>query len=151
MKISINYISSRPKIDVLSQKWRNFGNYWLENHIFCFFFCLNPQINCLVWEERKESKFGGSWADLHQTSKVHNGLFLHLQYQAFKSFGLLKLIKNQLWFLKTKYPNVRATVKKWDIVWPLKLMLARVINKIFRDSLSVTPCIMIRKVERQFS
>ena len=61
-----------------------------------FFFVCNPQINCLVWEEKPESKFVGSRADLHQTSKFRNGILLHIQYQALKDFELLKLIKNQL-------------------------------------------------------
>ena len=32
---------------------------------------------------------------------------------------------------KTKYQNVRVSVKKWHIVWPLKLFPVRVINQYF--------------------
>ena len=112
----------RPKIDVSAQKWPNFGYYWLKHHIFCFFFVWDPYLNCLVWEERQESKFGGSCADLHQTSKIHNDLFLHLQYQDFKTFELLKLIKNQSELLTN-------TFRLFNFVW-LFIILGTIKNKL---------------------
>ena len=89
---------------------------------FAFFFVWDPYLNCLVWEERQESKFGGSCADLHQTSKIHNGLFLHLQYQDFKTFELLKLIKNQPELLTN-------TFRLFNFVW-LFIILGTIKNKL---------------------
>ena len=42
--------------------------------------------------------------------------------------------------MKSKYQNVRASVKKWCMSQAIMLFLAWVINKQLRDSLSVTPC-----------
>ena len=110
-----------------------------KSHFLPFFFC-NPQIDCFVWEERQKSKFGGSWADLHQSLKIHNGLFFAFSILGLQEFWIIEINKNSALITGNQIHKCPSITEKWQIVWPLKLILARVINKIFRDSLSRTLC-----------
>ena len=81
-----------------------------------------------IIREQKKFNFGGSEADICQTSNLQNGLFFASSNKAFKSLEIVKLIKNWISSFWAIYQNVQASVKFWYQIQIIRYFIAAEIS-----------------------
>ena len=94
----------------------------------CSIFVSKPWNYFPIIRAQTKFNFGGSKADICQTSNLQNGLFFASSNKAFKSLEILKLIKNWILSFRAIYQNVQASVKFWYQIQIIRYFIAAEIS-----------------------
>ena len=138
----------KAKILVSSPKIACFWNILAPKSQNCPIIVSEPWNYFPIIRAQTKFNFGGSKADICQTSNLQNGLFFASSNKAFKSLEILKLIKNWILSFRAIYQNVQASVKFWYQIQIIRYFIAAEISHylitVFYDDPVDTPlCIDI--------
>ena len=118
----------KSKILGFSPKIAWFWNILAPKSQKCSIFVSKPWNYFPIIRAQTKFNFGGSEADICQTSNLQNGLFFASSNKAFKSLEIVKLIKNWISSFWAIYQNVQASVKFWYQIQIIRYFIAAEIS-----------------------